>query len=331
MNELDNNELDNTEQLVEDKPALSFGEHLSAERKRQNISTTEVAKGIHLSENVIDAIERSDVNQLPQPTFVQGYLRAYAKFLGISEEVVLEEYAQAVPHEKETELQARAPSPDDMGIDTPLVKVITIALILIMVVTALYASFSYYKNAIVGDGLALDDVPFSESYLDEENDVEAEQSDIGYDVYATSSEDSDVAQDAVEQETIANDGVEIVPISSDIITDNVPDEAVQVETENQKPINKLVATGDEFLDLSATQVSWLEVDDANGVNLYYSLLESGQKIKLKGTSPFRVFLGNAPEVTVKINGVSVDIEKYIRSNNIAHFSISVDQQQVVFH
>lgn len=329
------NELDNIEQVVEEKPVLSFGEHLSAERKRQNISTKEVAKGIHLSENVINAIESSDVNQLPQPTFVQGYLRAYAKFLGISEEVVLEEYAQTVPHEKETELQARAPSPDDMGIDTPLVKVITIALIMVMVVTALYASFSYYKNAINGDELALDDVPFSESYLDEDDYAEEEQSDVGYDVYATSSEESDVVQDIVQdvvvEETIANDGVEIVPISSDIITDNVPDEAVQIDMENQKPINKLVATGDEFLDLSASQVSWLEVDDANGVNLYYSLLEPNQKIKLKGTAPFRVFLGNAPEVTVKINGVSVNIEKYIRSNNIAHFSISVDQQQVVFH
>ena len=47
-------EIDNTEQKMEKKMALSFGEHLSAERKRQNISVTEVSKAIHLAEKVID-------------------------------------------------------------------------------------------------------------------------------------------------------------------------------------------------------------------------------------------------------------------------------------
>ena len=72
---------------------LSFGEHLYVERKKQNLSVADVAKAIHLSEQVIDAIDRSDVEQLPQPAFVQGYLRAYAKYLGISEAMVLDEYA----------------------------------------------------------------------------------------------------------------------------------------------------------------------------------------------------------------------------------------------
>ncbi|MCK4705079.1 MAG: helix-turn-helix domain-containing protein, partial [Gammaproteobacteria bacterium] len=171
-------EVDNAEQLVEEKPALSFGEHLSTERKRQNISVAEVANSIHLAEKVIDAIERSDVNQLPQPTFVQGYLRAYAKYLDISEALILEAYAQTVPRQKETELQARSLSPDQINSNAPLVKMVTIALLVIMLVAALYASFDYYKSAIQTDEAERDNqtsLSLSESEL-------TDQSDIKYDI-----------------------------------------------------------------------------------------------------------------------------------------------------
>ena len=333
-------ELDSTEQLIEEKPVLSFGEHLSTERKRQNISVSEVARTINLSENIIDTIERSDVNQLPQPTFVQGYLRAYAKYLDISEALILEEYAQTVPHQKETELQSRYSSPNEMNSNAPLVKMVTISLLVMMVAAALYASFDYYKSAIQTDEAELDNqtslsLPESEltAQSDIEYDVPSEQTDVGQDIQTDVEQDiqTDVGQDIVEQEIIVNTAAETSELTVDVATENVPSKVVQENTANQKPVNQLVVEGDDFLEVFAAEASWLEVDDANGENLYYSLLEQDQQITLKGTAPFRVFLGNAPHVKIKMNDVSVYVEKYIRSNNIALFKISVDQQQVVFH
>lgn len=340
--------LDSTEQLIEEKSALSFGEHLAAERKRQNISVAEVAKSIHLTENVIDAIERSDVNQLPQPTFVQGYLRAYAKYLDISEALILQEYAQTVPHQKETELQARTPSPDNIGSNEPLVQMVTISLLVIMLAAALYASFDYYKSAIQTDEAERDNqtsLSLSESELTDQSDIEydvpSEQADVEQDIQADVEQDipadvehgiqTEVGQDIVEQEIVVNTAAETAELSADIIPEYVPSKVVQENTANQKPVNLLVAKGDDFLEVFAAEASWLEVDDANGKNLYYSLLGQDQQITLKGTAPFRVFLGNAPHVKMKMNDISVFVEKYIRSNNIALFKISVDQQQVVFH
>lgn len=356
--------LDSTEQLIEEKFALSFGEHLSTERKRQNISVAEVATSIHLAENVIDAIERSDVNQLPQPTFVQGYLRAYAKYLDISEALILQEYAQTVPHQKETELQARSLSPDQINSNAPLVKMVTIALLVIMLVAALYASFDYYKSAIQTDEAERDNqtsLSLSESELTDQSDIKydipSEQAVIEQDIQVDVEQDipvnieqnipadveqdipadvehgiqTEVGQDIVEQEIVVNTAAETAELSADITPENVPSKVVQENTANQKPVNLLVAKGDDFLEVFAAEASWLEVDDANGKNLYYSLLEQDQQITLKGTAPFRVFLGNAPHVKMKMNDISVYVEKYIRSNNIALFKISVDQQQVVFH
>ncbi len=329
----------NTEQEKDVNRVLSFGERLYVERKKQNLSVADVAKAIHLAEKVIDAIERSDVDQLPQPTFVQGYLRAYAKYLGVSDALILEEYEQAIPHQQDITLNPRSSLPGEASSNSPFVKTITVLLLVLMVAAALYASFDYYKNAIVANDTELHDQA-SLSLPDEES---FEQVNMEDDILSGSVEQVDIKQNVEEpepeQEAVTSTEVDAPELPTNIIKESdkesveeqVVDTVVLNDSVNQKPTNQLNAKGDDDLELSATQVSWIEVDDANSENLYYDLLQKDQSIMLKGTAPFKIFLGNAPQVKVKINDVSVNIEKYIRSNNIAHFSISVDQQQVVFH
>ena len=320
-------ELNKPEQTDNKKNVLSFGEHLYVERKKQNLSVADVAKAIHLPEQVIDAIDRSDVEQLPQPAFVQGYLRAYAKYLGISEAMVLDEYAQAVPHQQESDLQPRSTLPDEASSDTPFVKTITITLLLVMVVAALYASFDYYKKAFEEDESALDD----QTSLSLPEVVETDQSQVEYG--SQSEVDKHVETDSVEvkKEIVGKNDVAIVEPPLDIIVKDEQDQVVQEETVDQKLKNQLAVTGDDFLVMSTMQVSWVEVDDANGENLYYNLLPQDQSLNLQGTAPFKIFLGNAPEVSLEMNGLDVNIKNRIRSNNVAHFKVSVDQQQIVFH
>lgn len=321
-----------TEQENSEKRVLSFGEHLYVERKRQNLTVEDVAEAIHLSENVIDAIERSDITQLPQHAFVQGYLRAYAKYLGISEALVLEEYAHAVPHKQEADLQPRSTLPDEASSNTPFVKLITLALLVMTVVAALYASFSYYKNAIVSDEIEQN----NQTSLSLPESVSMEQDEAERELLLDVPEQVEAEQAAPEltgevQDVPVKEVVETVESSESIVSESEPEPAAQENIENKRVINQQVAEGEDVLELSAEQVSWVEVEDANGVNLYYDLLQQAQTVSLQGTAPFKIFLGNAPEVKVIINELSVNIENHIRSNNIAHFSVSVDQQQVVFH
>ena len=316
-----------TEQENDENHELSFGERLCVERKKQNLSIADVATAIHLSEKVVDAIERSDMEQLPQPTFVQGYLRAYAKYLDISDALVLEGYARAVPHQQEAGLQLRSKLPDEASSNSPFVKMITILLLVLMVAAALYASFGYYKNAIVADDTELHD----QALLSLPEAESLEQGSVEYDALPESYEQPEIEPNIEEQEPVMNADTNASELPTNIVEERAANAVLLDDAANQKQTNQLIAKGDDNLELSATQVSWVEVGDANGVNLYYDLLQEGQRIILKGTAPFKIFLGNAPQVKVKINDVSVNVEKYIRSNNIAHFSISVDQQQVVFH
>ena len=330
-------ESNNTEHNAEDKHVLSFGEHLYLERKRQNFSIADVAKAIHLSEKIIDALERSDVAKLPEPAFVQGYLRIYAKYLGISEALVLGEYAHAVPHKLETELERRPTVRHQASSSSASVKMVTILLLLFTVAAALYATFSYYKEAMVldeeperdnqaslslPDTLPMDQGSFEDSMLSDA----PQQAEMDMEPAIIPQEEDKAEVEAVTEKpsvTAAPESTAVVPQAPE--QKPLPDVTAEQSTPEQAII------GDDVLELSTEEVTWLEVVDANGESLYYNLLQQGQSLALKGVAPFRVFLGNAPPVTIRLNDIPVNIEKRIRSNNIAQFSISVDQQQVTFH
>ncbi|MFI4963206.1 MAG: helix-turn-helix domain-containing protein [Legionellales bacterium] len=72
MDELHKTEMDN--------PGLQ----LAQIRQQRGFSVEYVAGKLHLRVRVIELLEQGEFNLLPEPVFVKGYLRAYAKLLGVS-------------------------------------------------------------------------------------------------------------------------------------------------------------------------------------------------------------------------------------------------------
>lgn len=59
------------------------GAALHAERRRQNISLGDVSRHLKLSVRQVEALERDDFSGFAGPVFVHGFIRNYAKLLGI--------------------------------------------------------------------------------------------------------------------------------------------------------------------------------------------------------------------------------------------------------
>ncbi len=64
-------------------PALSFGEELRRERVVREIPLEEIAAATKISIRLLTALERSDLSKLPAPIFTRGFIRAYARHIGI--------------------------------------------------------------------------------------------------------------------------------------------------------------------------------------------------------------------------------------------------------
>lgn len=319
------------------KEALTFGERLFAARESQGFTIAEVAKHIRLSKDVIDALERSDLDRLPEPIFVQGYLRTYAKYLGIAEASILEAYSKAAPHALESELHPRSSLPDEASSDSPYVKTVSIVLVILMISAVSYGVYNYYSEMV------------DSKKTDSANDIE-----VGLPLFL-SAHDSQIETLNIELDIRSKNVAEplddhlgltgeLLPRGSsedEILIETQTDSAYQAETvainainntnREAQPETQPVAAGDDVVELMAHEDSWTEVVDANDVGLLYDLVEQANTVVLKGTAPFDIFLGNAPAMEISINGIKIDMTKFVRSNKIAHFSVSTNNRQVVFH
>lgn len=73
----------------------TFGERLRREREKRGIGLDEIATATKISARNLRALEDEKFNQLPGGIFNRGFVRAYAKFLGIDEEEVVAQYIAA--------------------------------------------------------------------------------------------------------------------------------------------------------------------------------------------------------------------------------------------
>src|SRR5258708_23076207 len=72
-----------------------FGEELRREREIRGISLKEIADATKISRRFLEAIERNDHKTLPAPVFTRGFVREYARYLGLNAEEIVTRYNYA--------------------------------------------------------------------------------------------------------------------------------------------------------------------------------------------------------------------------------------------
>ncbi len=87
----------------------SFGEELRRERELRHISLREISDATKISMRYLDALERNDFRHLPGGVFNKGFVRAYAKFIGVDPETMVNAYLM---EQREQEAQGRQQKSD---------------------------------------------------------------------------------------------------------------------------------------------------------------------------------------------------------------------------
>lgn len=88
----------------------SLGEELRRERELRGISLKEIADATKIGKRYLEAIEKSDFKTLPAPVFTRGFVREYARYLGLSSDDLVARYSQIVS-EAEALAESSEPTP----------------------------------------------------------------------------------------------------------------------------------------------------------------------------------------------------------------------------
>lgn len=115
--------------------SLTLGEKLRQARESRGITISEVAEQTRISALYLESIENNDYRGLPGGIFNKGFVKSYAKYVGIDEQEALRDYAQLISDQGEDKVEeTRTYRPevltDDRGSGSMLPTLIFAAIIL---------------------------------------------------------------------------------------------------------------------------------------------------------------------------------------------------------
>ncbi len=329
MSNLDNDRTDrnraDSDKTDSDKTAqhnTDFGQILLTARKAKKLSAEEVAEQLKVPVPIIEAIESSDLEQLPPATFTRGYLRAYARCVEIPDADILSAYARVIP--PQSALKAHSRVPNEANSQSPLIKLITVILLVLGLLAVIYGGYQYYSKKSGSLKASL------EQEVQQINQETGPMDQLTLKPLPVKPES--INPGLVKNQTEFNRVTENVPpqkSAGTVLTTSTTqhnNSAIQqshpssVHSVAVKPV--ISVQGTDSISLLANKGAWLEIKDKTGKRLYYNMIPAGKWMHYTGDAPFDVSMGNARSTRVKVNGVEADVSNYIRSNNTARFQAS---------
>ncbi|MDX1836890.1 DNA-binding protein [Legionella taurinensis] len=127
-----------------ENPIQNPGAQLAHIREKKGYSREYVAGKLHLRVRLIELLEEDAYDQMPEPVFVKGYFRAYAKLLGVSPEPYVSSFNKTAVAERKPEKAALWQSKRESHRGERAVRWITACIVIAAVVAV---SFWWQKNS----------------------------------------------------------------------------------------------------------------------------------------------------------------------------------------
>jgi cytoskeleton protein RodZ len=280
-------------------PPRTLGQTLAAERERQGLSRADVAQRLHMSAYQVEAIETGDYARLPQGTFLRGFVRNYAKVLGIAPDPVLELLSEdAMPGRRPgivVPTERIRFDPTGEGLRNPYVKAAAVA----FVVIALGFAAMYWWLFIRPAPPASAQKPAPS-------------------VVASAPQPVVVPPAPAIERTPVPAPVEVAP-PEPATKKAEPPKAAPAEAPKPAPAIVNAAQGSTLKFVFKGQ-SWVEVRDKQGKLIFSRLNPPGSDAEVSGKPPFNVVVGNAPEVQLYYNDHEFDLEPHTKVA-VARFTV----------
>ena len=297
------------------------GETLRQARENNGWTLAEVALKLNLTASSLSNLETGAFDKLPGHTFARGYIRAYAKLLGMDQASLVREF------DLYTGTDANGSNVHSLGrIEEPVRVSHTILRIvsLLLLIAVIGGGFIWWQDQT--SMRAKDLVGLAPEH------VEVEGADGTTRIHPIDEpEDQAVAEAAVEgQAPVATEGAPEQSATTALALPSAPAAAPLTPAATPltqpapapavaAPVAPAVApttpaaapaAGAGKVSVQYTADCWTQVTDATGKVLFGGLKRKGENLEVSGKSPLTLRLGYARGAQVSYNGQSVDIAPF---------------------
>ncbi len=252
-----------------------FGVWLRRERELREISLEEIAETTKISKSYLEALEDERFDVLPAPLFAKGFLREYARYVGLDPDEVVNSY-----------LTARDDGEDPVGADSPSAE--------------RKSSFEWTSGALLAAGLVLllVVVGFLGFWTERsQNDAAPEPSDPTVEAASTADLDSGGGTDLADEA-----GPAAVETANDL-----PAAPASRPTElGQEPAAPPVTAAPLVVTIDFTEDCWVEAT-VDGRRRLSELHVQGESLQIDAERLVSLTLGNPGGVRIEVNGDPWDL------------------------
>jgi cytoskeleton protein RodZ len=316
------------------------GERLRAARLSMGYDLAKLASELHLTTPVVQALEADDYSDIGARVFVRGYLRNYARIVGVPVDSILRQFDEKWPDDgaRQYKLRESPKLPADGGPGRGWAGLMTWLVVIGIVVLFLMWWRGYLdgvmpqqiRSTSVVDGenaTALPALPPVEeglAFLEADNlpadgslrmpppppDVapEAETAELGAEQAAPLLTDS-VESPASTAEAGASDRGAPPAIAS-----------TQPAAADAAGTGTPVSDGGKQIVMSFSAPCWVDVRDSEREFKLFGEMPKGTRKVLGGEPPYKMVIGNARAVSITVNGEPFDLTPYAKGN-VARFTL----------
>ena len=317
------------------------GETLRQARESRGWSQAEVAQKLNLTVSSLNNLESGAFDKLPGHTFARGYIRAYAKLLGMDQAVLVQAFDQCTgTHAQGSDVHALGRIEEPVRLSHNILRVVS----LLLLVLVIGGGFFWWQDQSSQRSKDLVNMALEH--------VEVESADGTTQIHPLD-EPEDQAVDAAQQPQSTPLNLEQTPAATTELADSEPAAPASAGTPVAPvvpPVNSAVspttpvaavpapapaavapvvaatavapavtpapestttaAAGSGKLHMQFSADCWTSVTDGNGKVLFSAIKRKGDSLDLTGKPPFAVRLGFARGVQVSYNGQPVDVAPF---------------------
>ena len=266
--------------MSEKEERIYPGQLLKEARKKTRRRYKRLSSELSIPEKYLEALEENNFSIMAGPTYVKGYLRAYAKKLDLDPETVITAFDRYLKDQRR--LEKKGIKKEKKNETKKKVSYIYALIFFLIASITLLIAFIPERN---NDSEKKEDRSFSETEIQNSNDIPP----ILNTKPALSIE---LEQDTSQNIPDLNIQEEVIALE---ITDDVKDET-----------NKLSIETINTIEMNFSGDCWIELMDKNGI-IEYRLAKAGTSMFFEGLGPFKLLIGNSKRVELFYNDVKVSL------------------------
>lgn len=272
------------------EPEQGVGAILRAAREARGLSVQDAAQQLRLMNRQVVAMETEDFASLGQPVFARGFVRNYARMLGLDATAILQSMGGAQVEPVEVIQTPSLVLPGKWFTSGWLIAGLGLLLLLTVLPIGLYAWLG--------------------------SDAEDVTRPVPQRAPAAAPISPSAAPTPIEQSSVAS-----IPLNNESTDPNIqPADAAPNGVALAPETAAAPAPLKREMRFEFAEDAWLEVKDGTGQTLYRHMNLKDHDLVLSGQPPLEVVIGNATQVRMTYNGRPLDLTPYINAN-VARFSL----------